>query len=70
VEKRWPYLRWLRDLHLDSRAYGARSFSILLLCSSDAKHVTVDTKVLHGLLKRIAKRTGGMQIRHDARIRG
>jgi hypothetical protein len=34
----------------------ARSFSILPLCSFDAKHMTVDTTVLSGLLMRVAKR--------------
>jgi hypothetical protein len=37
----------------------ARSFSILPLCSFDAKHVTIDTTAPPGLLKRIVKRTGG-----------
>jgi hypothetical protein len=33
-------------------------FRILPLCSSDSRYVTVDTVVLHGLLKRVVKRTG------------
>jgi hypothetical protein len=36
-----------------------RSFSILPLCSFDSKYVTVDTTVMHFLVKHIAKRTKG-----------
>ena len=39
----------------DTRAF---KFSILPLCSFASKHVTIDTGILHGLLSRVARRTG------------
>ena len=55
----WAYLRWLHDLQKDAEARDGRRFSILPLCGFDAKYVTVDTNVLHGLLGRAAKRGAG-----------
>jgi hypothetical protein len=46
----------LAELH-DFEFKPARMFRILPLCSSDSRHVTVDTVVLHGFAKRVAKRT-------------
>jgi hypothetical protein len=76
------FLRWLHDLqkieHEKALAGDVqqfvykktRSFGILPLCSFDANHVTVDTTVLHGLLKRVTKRTRVAQAREAARLRG
>jgi hypothetical protein len=47
----------LADLH-DIEHKKARSFSILPLCGSNARHTTIDTTVLHGLLTRVVERTG------------
>ena len=59
VEKRWwHYLRWLYDLQLSSQEHDTRAFSILPLCTFVSKHVTIDTGILHGLLTRVARRTG------------
>jgi hypothetical protein len=65
----WAYLHWLHDQQLDSQAYGAKALSTLPFCSFDAKHVTADTTMLHGLLWRIAKRAGGPKPQ-DARHSG
>jgi hypothetical protein len=70
VKQWWVNLRWLHDLQViehekantaelrDIEFKPARMFRILPLCSYDSRHVTVDTVVLHGLAKRVAKRTG------------
>lgn len=54
-------LRWLNDLQWFTQGHDARSFSILPLCSFASKHITIDTGILHGLLKRVAERTGAPQ---------
>ena len=59
VEKRWwDYLRWLNDLQWFFQQCNARAYSILPLCSFASKNVTIDTGVLHGLLKRLHERIG------------
>ena len=59
VKKRWwCYLRWLRDLQRVMEQHEARTFSILPLNTFDAKYITIDTGILHGLLARVAERIG------------
>lgn len=62
VEKQWwLYLPWLNSLQWFSQGHDTKSFSILPLCSFASKHITIDTGILHGLLKRVAERTGVAQ---------
>jgi hypothetical protein len=53
------YLRWLRDLRFSLGADEALVFSDPPLSSIDDKHVTVNTALLKGLLKCVAKRIKG-----------
>ena len=53
----WDYLRWLNDLQFHYEGHEARAFSILPLCSFTSKHVTIDTKILWGLMRRVSERT-------------
>ena len=55
----WAYLPWLYALQGFMQQNNSRAFSILPLCSFASKHITVDTGILHGLLTRVAARTGG-----------
>ena len=59
VGKRWwDYLRWLNDLQWFFQQCNARAYSILPLCSFASKNITIDTGILHGLLKRLEERIG------------
>ncbi len=59
VKKRWwAYLRWLYDLQWYMQGQESRLFSILPLSSFASKNICIDTGILWGLLKRVAKKTG------------
>lgn len=54
----WSYLRLLYQVQGELQDPALRTFSILPLCSFAAEHITIDIKILHGLVTRIAARTG------------